>query len=229
VKKLDKSHRFAMGCLAVPLLSCVVLFLLHGPILRGVGNWFVVDDPPARGDFIYVLNGDPNIRPFHAASLYHEGYARRVVIPRAELRPAEAMGLLPSDTDVSIEVLRRKGVPDPAIEVLPVSGGVTSTRDEARVLRAYLRGEPATRVLVVTSSYHTRRARWTIERELGDAQVEIRMMAAPDERFGPADWWTNETGFLSYINEMIKWTHTLLVHHPPAALLSNAPPHVPGV
>jgi uncharacterized SAM-binding protein YcdF (DUF218 family) len=89
-------------------------------------------------------------------------------------------------------------------------GGVTSTQDEGRVLRDYLREQPAQRVIVVTSAFHTRRARWTLRRELRGVEADLRMAAAEDDRFDASNWWTREAGFLAYVSEMLKFVHTLL-------------------
>ncbi len=209
--RLPSCRRVLLGVAVFTVVLLAVAYLLRGPLLIGVGKWFVVADRPAPADFIYVLNGDEHTRPFHAARLYRQGHARRIVIPREERRPAEALGLAPNGTDISVKVLRLQGVPDSAIAVLPFAGGVTSTQDEGEALRAYLAAHPARRVLVVTSMFHTRRARWTLRRVLGDSPVEVRMMAAPDERFDETNWWQHEQGLLRYNEEMVKFLHTLLL------------------
>lgn len=202
---------------ALPVVVLGALFLasvsyaFRGPILIETGRWFVVDDPPVPGDFIYLLGGDVHTRPFYAAHLYSRGLAPKIVIPKEESRPAEAIGLMPNGTDVSVRILRRLGVPDSSIIVLSVPGGVGSTQDEAEVLRAYVSRHPASQVLVVTSMFHTRRARWTIRRVLGESRVSIWMMAAPDERFDHTNWWQHEDGLLRYNEEVVKFIHSVLL------------------
>jgi uncharacterized SAM-binding protein YcdF (DUF218 family) len=193
------------------VLATGAAYVFRGPILIAIGKWFVVDEPAVAGDFIYLLNGDEHTRPFHAAQLYAQGLAPRIVVAREEPRRAEAMGLAPNGTAVSVEVMRRLGVPDSAITVIPVPGGVTSTHDEGEVLLAYLKEHPAKRVLVVTSMFHTRRAQWTFGRVLGDFPVDVRMVAAPDERFDETNWWQHEQGLLRYNEEIVKFVHTVLL------------------
>ena len=65
-------------------------------------------------------------------------------------------------------------------------------------------------MVAVTSAWHTRRARWTLRRELDGVRVDLRMAAAPDDRFDDSNWWTREAGFLAYVTEMLKFMHTLL-------------------
>jgi uncharacterized SAM-binding protein YcdF (DUF218 family) len=197
--------------------ACVLLLLVglatyafHRPLLRGFASALTVDDAVAPADFLYVLGGDVNTRPFHAAALFRRGFAPRVVVPRTEDRPASERGFYPNDADVAVRILQHQGVPDSAIIMLRIPGGVTSTQDEGRVLRDYLQTHPAQKLIVVTSAYHTRRARWTLRRELEGLPVDLRMAAAPDDRFDAGNWWTREAGFLAYVSETFKFLHTLL-------------------
>ncbi len=197
--------------------ACVLLLLVglaayafHRPLLRGFASALTVDDAVAPADVLYVLGGDVNTRPFHAADLFRRGFAPRVVVPRTEDRPASESGFYPNDADVAVRILKQEGVPDSAITMLGMPGGVTSTQDEGRVLRDYLREQPAQRVIVVTSAFHTRRARWTLRRELRGVEADLRMAAAEDDRFDASNWWTREAGFLAYVSEMLKFVHTLL-------------------
>ena len=201
-----------LGAVAAALLLIVLgAWLLRAPILRGVGHWLNVGQAPARAELIYLFGGDIESRPARAATLYREGWAPRIVIARVETLPAEAMGLYPHQTDVAVRLLRHFGVPDSAITVLRTPGGVTSTRDEAVLLAAWLRRHPARRVLAVTSRYHTRRARWHLRRALGGTEVEVRMIAAADPRFGERDWWRSEDGLIAYVNEYLKWAQNWAV------------------
>jgi len=196
-------------CVALLLLG-LAAYAFHRPLLRGFASALTVDDAVAPADFLYVLGGDVNTRPFHAADLFRRGFAPRVVVPRTQDRPASERGFYPNDADVAVRILQQEGVPDSAITMLDMPGGVTSTQDEGRVLRDYLRGQPAQRVIVVTSAFHTRRARWTLRRELRGVEADLRMAAAEDDRFDASNWWTREAGFLAYVSEMLKFVHTLL-------------------
>lgn len=84
-----------------------------------------------------------------------------------------------------------------------------STQGEARALARYLRKHPLRSVLVVTSDYHTRRARWTLRRELTDQRVELRMAGAPAS-FSARHWWRSEEGLMLTLEEYLKFVHTWL-------------------
>jgi uncharacterized SAM-binding protein YcdF (DUF218 family) len=118
------------------------------------------------------------------------------------------MGHEANPSDVNVQILQGLGVPDSAITAIPFAGGVTSTQDEGRALKAYLEQHPARRIIVVTTVHHTRRARWTLQRELAGIKVDLQMAPAPDERFNASNWWQSEEGFVNYVNEYLRLLHT---------------------
>lgn len=185
-------------------------FLFRGALLTGVAELVVVEDRLTPADLIFVLNGDVHTRPFRAAQLYREGLAPRVVIAREQARPATRLGLYPGDADVAVEIMRREGVPGSAILVLETEGGVTSTSDEAEALRRHVAATSARRVIVVTSDYHTARARWLVRRAPGMDSTQVLMAGAPDDRFSPANWWRSEAGLVAYVQEYLKFAHNAI-------------------
>ena len=86
-------------------------------------------------------------------------------------------------------VLQFWHVPASAIEIL--DGYNESTADEATKLQRYLREHHLTRLIVVTSNFHTRRSRLLFRRVLAGSGVQVSVQAAPPNfAFNPHDWWT---------------------------------------
>jgi len=189
---------------AVLLLLVGLAYAFRAQVLTGAAGFLVVDDPLQPADLIFVLNGDYNTRPFRAGELYQQGLAPVIVIAQAESTPAEKLGLVRNDTDISVEVLEKLGVPPGKIVVLPVPGGVTSTFDEAIALRQYLEANDLHSLILVTSAFHTRRARWVVEKELAGLPVRLSVAAAPYEGFDETNWWKSENGLITLNNEYIK-------------------------
>ncbi len=189
---------------AAILLLVIIVYLFRAPLLTGVAEGLIVNDPPAPADIIFLLNGDFNTRPFRAAELYKQGYAPQIVIARSEDTPAVELGLIPNDTDVSLGVLKKLGVPADKIVVLPIPGGVTSTFDEAAVLHKYVESNHIGKVMLVTSAFHSRRAKWIFTRELADLPVSLEMVAVPHSTFDQTNWWRSENGLITLDNEYIK-------------------------
>ncbi|MEX2581699.1 MAG: YdcF family protein [Gemmatimonadota bacterium] len=205
-----------------PWITVLLLLLLLGFAFRRAllilpAAILDVGEPPVTADFIYLLNGGVDTRPFAAAELYFEGYAPRVVIAHAAETRATLIGAFPNESDVAFDVLRRSGVPDSAVVVLTSKSGVSSTADEGVELRRYLERTDADTVLVVTNGFHTRRARWHMRRNLRSTEVEVRMFSVPDARFTAGNWWRSEAGMLAYFQEYLKFLHNWAYRAAPAS------------
>jgi uncharacterized SAM-binding protein YcdF (DUF218 family) len=189
---------------AALIVAVGLALVFRARLLTAAADYLIVDDPLQPADVIFVLNGDYNTRPFQAAELYYQGLAPLILIARAESQPAEKLGLVQNETDISVAVMEKLGVPADRIVVLPVPGGVTSTFDEAGQLRQYVEENGIRRVLLVTSAFHTRRARWVIEKELAGLPVSLEVTAVPYAGFDATNWWRNENGLITLNNEYIK-------------------------
>ncbi|MBN2386345.1 MAG: YdcF family protein [Anaerolineales bacterium] len=196
--------------LSILLAACLLVYAFRIPILTGLGSNLIVDDALHPADIIFLLNGDYNTRPFQAAELYHQGLAPRIVIAQSELQPAESLALAPNETAVALDVLQARGVPPEAIHLLTVEGGVTSTFDEASLLRQYVVAHGVDHIIVVTSAFHTRRAHWIIAKELDGLAVTIEMAAVPARGFDETDWWQSEGGLITLNNEYLKLIYYLI-------------------
>jgi uncharacterized SAM-binding protein YcdF (DUF218 family) len=191
--------------IAILALVCVLVYGLRAPILTGLANYLVSTDTPlVKADLIFVLNGDFNTRPFYTSDLYKQGLAPLVVIARAESSPAELLGLVDNPTDIAVEVMKKQGVPAANIIVLEGDLPVTSTFDEAVALRNYVQTHNIRSVILVTSEFHTRRARWILEQELQGVPVSLEVAGAPHSRFDVSNWWQHEDGLIYLNNEYIK-------------------------
>ena len=89
----------------VGILIVILFNVFHVPILTGIGNILVVDDPLSNADIIYLLTGDVASRPFHAVELYKANYTKTIVLPQHELNPAEKLGIYPNPTEAALKVL----------------------------------------------------------------------------------------------------------------------------
>jgi uncharacterized SAM-binding protein YcdF (DUF218 family) len=199
------------GCLL--LLIGFLAFIFRTQLLTGLASFLIVnDDIQQPADIIYMLNGEVNTRPFHAANLFQAGLAPRIVISRAEDGPAAEIDVFPNDTDAAVEILQTLEVPSDKISVLLIEGGVTSTRDEAVVLRHYIEEHGVERVILVTSAFHTRRTRWIFDKVLADSDAIIEISAAPQWKFDETNWWREERGLIMFTNEYLKLVYYQVVY-----------------
>lgn len=180
------------------LLFLFVIYLLRKPMLRETGRLLMVDETLAPADAIVVL-GDDNYageRARHAAKLYRERWAPRVVASGRYIRPyASVADLIQRD-------LVQNGVP--AEHILAARSRVENTREEAFEMRRIIREQRWRRVIVVTSNFHTRRARYIFYRAL-DPGTELLISAAEDSGFPIQNWWESRTGWKIFVREVASW------------------------
>ena len=171
------------------LLLAVVAVLARSLWLPCLGYALIHDDGPAKADIAVVLAGDyMGHRIEKAAELIRQGYVPAALISG----PSGFYGLHESDYAIAYAV--RKGFPAQWFIALPHSA--LSTREEARVVLAELRRRNVRSFLLVTSDYHTARARRTFlaaERAMAGGPI-MRTVAVPGDFFHPDSWWRNREG-----------------------------------
>lgn len=211
------------GILAKLLALVLILVLLAGlylfrqPILRWVGGYWVVDEPPQHADAILLLGDDTYLaeRAARAAELYHAGWAPRIVASGRWLRPYFSIAELMEHD------LRNRGVPPEAI--VRHASRAANTYEEALSLRQLVREQGWRRVLVVTSNSHTRRARY-IFRKVMEPAVAIRVVAAADSSYDPRSWWHTRAGVKTFFYETVGMAVALWeVHREDRPLAPAAP------
>jgi uncharacterized SAM-binding protein YcdF (DUF218 family) len=178
------------------------VYLARHPLLRMAGEWLEVQDPPQKADAILVL-GDDNYagdRADEAARLFRDGMAPQVVASGRMLRPYAGIAeLIERD-------LEARGVPAAAIVRFPQRA--TNTREEAQALRLLAGERGWKRVLVVTSNYHTRRARY-IFRKLFEPQIAVLAEPARDSDYHPDRWWESRQGRKLFFLESVGYLNTV--------------------
>ncbi len=173
---------FRLLSLLLLALLFAAVYLLRHPLLRFAGNWWEVQDRPQRSDAVLVLGGDNfnGDRAAKAAELYRANWAPLVVASGRMLRPYAGMAeLIGRD-------LENRGVPPDAILRFPHRAN--NTLEEAQALRQLALDHKWHRVIVVTSNYHTRRARY-IFTAIFPPQITVAVASAKDSDYDPDSWW----------------------------------------
>lgn len=185
------------------LLALVALaYLTRGWTLPLAAAWLDVGRKPQPAEYVVVLGGDVNTRPFVAAALVRAGLARLVLVSHVGRLPDAPPRLLPPEEELARQILIQKGVPPK--QVRPLGRDNRTTYDEARALAEFLRSAPPGRVLIPTSAFHTRRTRWVLRRILGDKAEAVSLVSIPPETFRMHSWWRTEEGFRTVIGENLK-------------------------
>ncbi|HET8922486.1 MAG TPA: YdcF family protein [Candidatus Acidoferrum sp.] len=163
-------------------LFFVVLYLIRHPIFRFVAETWIVEDTLDRADALLVLSDDNFYadRGTRAAGLFREGKAPVIVASGRRLRPNAGIAELMEHD------LVERGVPRD--KILRVNHDADNTLEEAETLARVAKEKKWHSVIVVTSNYHTRRARYIFRRVFPQG-TEIRVASARDGDFDPAAWW----------------------------------------
>lgn len=191
------------GCGCIALLAAVCLasaaaVFFHAWLFTGLGGYLVYNQAPARADAVVVLAGDDfGMRIVTAGKLVREGYA-----------PYTLVDCVPNPIyDVPGSLIRYAGRRGYAASLFrPLSLQADSTRQETEVLAQTLKQRGVRKILLVTSNYHTRRAR-SLMRQAAP-WLEVRTVAAPDKYFTTDGWWKTRGGQRTFFYEWAKTVST---------------------
>jgi len=150
---------------------------------RLLGRWLVVETPLREVDLVVTLGGDRG-RQAMAVKLLQQGLARQVLFTGADVQPHDYQCL---------------GVPTGQVMALPVLA--STTYEEAIAMRQIVQAHSISSVLIVTSSYHTRRVYWTFERVFRGTGVELLIASVPPRGFTMEAWWKSYMGRKSVLIE----------------------------
>jgi uncharacterized SAM-binding protein YcdF (DUF218 family) len=127
----------------ITLVLLGLLLLLAMTAMVFPQPFLCVDSGPVKADVIVVLGGGSHERPARAAELFKEHAAPRIIV--------SGWG----DGEINRRLLLAAGVPASAIELETQS---RTTLENAQFTVKLLREEKVTRIIIVTSWYHSRRA-----------------------------------------------------------------------
>jgi DUF218 domain-containing protein len=174
-------------------LSSVALVILIAFAMKA-GSILIVDSPQPS-DIIVVLAGETDVRPAHALQLLQQGYAHRVLIDV----PAEAKIYKFTQLQLAEEYIQ--GLPQAsAIGICPIHG--LSTRDESHDVEKCLSREQGSRILIVTSDFHTRRSLSIFHHEVPNRTFSIA--AARDATQFGEHWWTHRQWSKTCVDEWLR-------------------------
>ena len=159
----------------------------------------IVSAPLERADAIVVLSGSSTLaeRVQHAAHLYSQQRSQKILLTTDNQQGgwSTAEQRNPYFDEIAVRELIRLGVPAQNVEV--VRPPVNNTWDEAVRISEYSKTHNLRSVLIVTSSYHSRRALWMFRTlfEGTDTQVGLDPVETGIQTPRPALWWLHARGW----------------------------------
>jgi uncharacterized SAM-binding protein YcdF (DUF218 family) len=173
----------------------LALYFVRHPIFRFMAESWVVEDPLDKADALIVLSDDNFYadRATRAAELFREGKAPLVVACGRRLRPGAGVAELMEHD------LIERGIPKD--KILRFAQDADSTREEAEALAKLAKAKKWRTAIVVTSNYHTRRARYILRRVFPQG-IEVRVASARDGDFDPENWWDKRKSTKLFMREI---------------------------
>jgi uncharacterized SAM-binding protein YcdF (DUF218 family) len=179
----------------------LLVYLSAGLWLPAMGRFLVWSQAVTPADVAVVLAGDPSgYRLTAAAEL-----ARRGIVPLVLVSgPPGIYGI--NEADAAIRFITRRGYD--ARWFAPSYHDATSTKAEVQYLLRDLERRHVKRFVLVTSNFHTRRARRIVLEAIATRglQMEIEVMASGDPNYRVDSWWRSREGLKTAFYE---WTKTV--------------------
>lgn len=197
-KRRTREHGGIIGSLIALLFLvalCLLIYWARRPIMRYAAESWVVDAPAAHADAILLL-GDDNFyadRATRAAELIRQGAAPVVVASGRRLRPSAGI------VELMQHDLLERGVPKE--KILPFAQDAGNTEEEAAALAKFCAEHHFRSVIIVTSNYHTRRARYIFEKTF-PSSISISVASARDGDFDPEHWWEKRKSEKLFVHEL---------------------------
>lgn len=186
----------------VALLVLVALVLaLSVSFVLGLGFWLSPQDRLEKSDAIIAISGgDTTARTLEAIKLYEAEWAPKIIFSGAALDPNS-----PSNARAMQIIAIKAGVPK--ADILLDESSVNTIQNAADVA-TIVKANGFTKVILVTSPYHQRRASVTFAAALGK-EVTIINHSTTDHNWRRARWWATDYSYDLTVAELKKILYTL--------------------
>jgi len=179
------------------LVAASFLIILGLLGLRALGAYLIVSSDVQASDSIIVLSGGDETRMRTALQIYNENYARIIILTETG-DVVEGYEHLNS-FDLRIQLLTN-GVPSG--NILLTDEVVSSTKDEARVVKNLMLSQQMKSGIIVTDPFHTRRAFYIFKQEFKDTDIHLSIQPTYDSWYNARTWFLKISGwrftFLEY-------------------------------
>ena len=205
--RIKRYNKFTGKKIMTILLVLLVFFIFVSVFLiSNLGQWLVDEDDLQASDMIVVLMGsfpDRIYRILQAMDIYNERYSDKLVFANSyrvdnDIFVERGVEIPPGNAQLSKMTAIDLGVPEENILIL--EGDAKSTQDEALIIREYIRNNRAIEsIILVTSKYHSGRAKKIFRKALSGLDREINIYSNPSkyDPFNASQWWRDR--------EDIKW------------------------
>lgn len=197
----------------------VIFFLLlttifsYPYVLRGLGYFLIYEQEPQKADVIVVLNGRDTERSLAAVDLYNQGYAKLMIMAHI-VKQSGTDEFWKRVGDNFIEkiffqkAIEAMGIPENAFKL--IGDGVSSTYDEAKATKRFMRQNGYKSILLVTSKWHSKRAYLTFKSAFKNDGIKVIVHPSKYDTFNPDAWWKNEIDAKEVFGEYVRFIYYIL-------------------
>jgi uncharacterized SAM-binding protein YcdF (DUF218 family) len=197
-------RRLALVLLAFTLLALLLAIIRWQATLAYFGNYLIYSEPTQTADLIVVLAGNfYGSRVLKSAELVSHGYAPKVLISGTPYQGRP-------EGELAITFLAKQGYRTDYFESF--GHHARSTIEEAIALRPELVRRGVKRVILITSSYHSRRA--SVVMRLICSDIHFFSVPAPDPHYNADRWWQDKSSRRLFFAEWSKIIGSLFLAYP---------------
>lgn len=203
--------------MSIAIFAIIMAFLAVAILIfNNLGNWLIKSDQTKKADLIFILLGPVPDRALQSYDLYKAGFAEKIVFANEfqfgseQLKPYGIT--LENTASVFKRTLIQLGVKPEDVEILPQV--TSSTQEEAIALREHLSDNPGIKkVLLVTSSYHSRRTAMIFKKALKKTNPGVEIISVPSSYtvFDAEKWWKQRDSAKMVVLEYVKLMNFLLI------------------
>ena len=194
------------------IIAIVLLFSQYEVLLKGYARFFTIDNATSGMEAtIVILSGKPLARIPKALELYTAGYGTRLLLTIQRKENSKAAQIFLTQEQKGQKIAEFFNVPAKFESVPSLKGGATSTFDEAYDLLAFCKKENLMHIIIVTDSFHSRRAFYAFKKVFKGSNIKVEVSGASNGIFNEENWWLSDNGILAYVTEPIKFFAYLFI------------------
>ena len=176
----------------IGLIAILILLLSQYELLfTGYARFFTIDNPTYGVNAPIVVLSGGFLKAFE---LYEKGYGKRLLLTTERHLNSKVAHLFPTVKQKAEKIAQALDIQVEFETVPSLKGGATSTFDEAHDLLAFCYKEKIKHLIIVTDSFHTRRALYAFKKVFQGSDIKVEASAATNEIFNEENWWHSDRG-----------------------------------
>jgi hypothetical protein len=184
-----------------------LLVVFRQPILRGLADQLIVNEPSVPGAAHLILGGD--CAPELAVKVFLDGNATEILLVDWWPDRTDRLGITSSHSATLRRALVKHGVPEPSIQSLP--GQPRDLYQTADGVGTWLDQHPDKHLIVYCNRFSSRQVQVIFQRVLGERRERVHLQAVAHPEFDERDWWQQKTGLKDFwaatVHLLFTWTH----------------------